>query len=382
MKDIKNALESTHLEAISLPFRAYTDSDFFSAECNSIFLNDWVYVCSAFDLQLKGDYKCLQVAGESIVIIKQADGSLKCVSNLCRHRGTPLLDEGLGNQLKVVCPYHAWTYGLDGKLQGVPFAGKAKIDKSDHCLKAFSVEIWNNLVFVNLSGSATLLSERYNKITKYFDIFDSKRFIKSYQGKNEVWKSNWKLIMENAMESYHLFKVHKNTLEINTPTKKAFYLEGCSEFTVTGGKLNYDKGLLGKLFSDKKYEYLEHYILISLAPNFVGILTYESFDWIQVLPISENESIVSSGGMSSSGSQGSRSEQNFVKDFFEEDKQICERVQDGMKSKLGSGGRLVEMEKIIVDFHQYISSRVFASKVDDYFIDASINKFFPGTVNE
>ena len=110
----------------------------------------------------------------------------------------------------------------------------------------------------------------------------------------------------------------------------------------------------------KPPEVMNHYLLISLPPSFVGIMSYDSFGWISVLPVGSEHSVIRAGAITESG-QGAESKDSieFTKAFFEEDKWICERVQKGMSSQIGHGGQLIDKERIVIDFHQFLASRLF-----------------------
>ncbi len=348
-------------EAQSLPFAAYTDPDVLGAEVEAVFHNDWVFVCAEQQLPSPGDYFALDLAGEPLAIVRGRDGNIQALSNSCRHRGTPLLDAGFGQLTRhIVCPYHAWTYTDTGKLKGAPFTGSVDIDKTGHCLESFPLESWHGLLFVNLSKQPRALSERLDDINDYLGHFELDRFKIGYGGKTEHWQANWKLAVENGIESYHLFKVHSETLETITPTRDAFYVAGSSEWTVTAGRMKEQRSTLSRWLTGETPEALQHYLLIFLPPNFVGILTYESFDWISLLPDSAGGCCVHSGGISTAApAAGETPESQFASAFLAEDKFICERVQQGMSARRGRGGKLVELERILVDFRQFLLSRQF-----------------------
>ena len=165
--------------------------------------------------------------------------------------------------------------------------------------------------------------------------------------------------MENAMESYHLFKVHESTLETFSPTRDAYYIAGSSEWSLTGGATKRNKGLLENLFGSGGNELYEHYVLVSLPPSFVGILSYGSFGWLSAHPIDASTSQIRSGATYfGESADPDHNVDDFTKAFFLEDKLMCERVQQGMNSKRGSGGKLVDMERVVVDFHQFLATRL------------------------
>ena len=357
-------------EAYSLPFAVYSDKSIHDLEMAHIFKNEWVFIVSEQELYQAGDYFAFTLANEPIAIIRGQDGTVRALSNICRHRGTPLLDEGFGKiEKNIICPYHAWTYSDEGALKGAPLTGEIKIDKSAHCLPKFQLESWHGLLFIHLGEHAEPLSQRLEGIDDYLSYFNLPSFKYGYRSDGiEYWNSNWKLAMENAMESYHLFKVHKETLETVTPTRQAFDIAGSSEWTLTGGEMKDNSSKLMKWFRGDYPKVFNNYVLISLPPSFVGILTYESLSWIQVLPVDSEHCIVRSAGISSvKSSAEDRIEKAFVDAFFEEDKVICERVQKGMKSTYTQGGKLVSMEKVVADFHQFLASRLFNTPVSDFY---------------
>lgn len=348
--------------AHSLPFEVYKSQSVFEAETQALFACDWVFACMEQELAKPGEYFAFSVAQEPVFVMRGDGGELRGMSNICRHRGTPLLDAGFGQVDKyIVCPYHAWSYAKDGALKAVPFSKLIAVHRDEHQLPPFQLAVWNGLVFINLDVNAEPLERRLEGLDAYLTLFEPHTFTEIERGDTECWHTNWKLAMENAMESYHLFKVHETTLEQYTPSKGAYYIAGNSEWTLTGGRENRKPGLLEKLWTSGSAEALSHYILISMPPSFIGVLSYGSLAWLSIIPESESSTRVRSGAISLKGYQSGRAESAFTQAFFAEDKAICERVQSGMSAKLGKGGKLVDMERVLVDFHQYWASRLSAS---------------------
>lgn len=381
LQQYQQAAASHADSARCLPFAAYRDQQLWHQEATQIFHREWVFACAEQQLPEAGCYFAFRLAGEAIAIIRNKQGQIRALSNICRHRGTPLLDEGFGKIDKLItCPYHAWAYDMDGQIKGIPLTGDHPPDKSTHCLPHFSVDSWHGLLFVNLDTHAQPLAERLSGMDDYLSAFELSRFSAGFCGETEQWHCNWKLAMENAMESYHLFKVHQQTLETTTPTRSAFYLAGSSEWTLTAGKIQQKRSKLMSWLSGDYPDIYNHYVLISLPPSFVGILTYESFDWIQVLPEDETHCVIRSGGISTSldGYQDKHSRE-FTQAFFAEDKEICERVQTGMSSQFTQGGSLVDMERVVVDFHQYLASRLFSHQPPAFYQSDEANMFLNST---
>lgn len=362
-----NTIEQIHRTAIapldtahSLPFAAYRDQAVYEAEKAHIFTKEWIFVCMDKELPNPGDYYAMTLADEPIVIMRGDDLQLRALSNICRHRGTPILDSGFGTVDKyITCPYHAWAYDKVGALQAIPYNNLIAVDRSDHQLPNYRVELWNQLVFVNLDPNAPALQDRLSPIAPYIKLFDANSFDQVNQGGIEEWNANWKLAMENAMESYHLFQVHDATLEPFSPTRDAYYIAGCSEWSLTGGATARKKGLLEKLVSRSYNELYEHYVLVSLPPSFVGIVSYGSFAWLSAHPMGTDKVQIRSGAtFHGDAFDNSSQSAEFTRAFFAEDQAICERVQQGMRATQTKGGKLVDMERVVVDFHQFLGTRL------------------------
>ena len=279
-------------EAQALPFAAYRDEGLFALELDRVFRSDWVAVCAEAALAEPGDYLAIDIAGEPLALVRGADGQLRALSNVCRHRGTLMLEPGVDclDGGTITCPYHAWSYSDSGAFRGAPYTHGITIDREEHSLPAFRVEVWMGVVFVCLSADAPPLAERLADIAPHLAEFDMESFaVPGPLAAPEIWEANWKLIVENGMESYHLFKVHEKTLEKVTPTRGAYYIEGSAPWTLTGGEIVQGDGgvvgkLLGSLFGGGTGG--DHYVLVSIPPSFVGVVTQDSWDWIIAHPVS------------------------------------------------------------------------------------------------
>ncbi len=354
-------------EATALPFAAYRDQALFELEMEQLFRGDWVAVCPDNALASSGDYLALNIGGEPLAVVRGEDGELRALSNVCRHRGTLMLEPGVDclEDGTIVCPYHAWSYNDAGVFRGAPYRHGLTIDAEQHSLPQFRVEVWMGVVFVCLNPDAQPLSERLAGIAPRLAEFDMPSYrVPGPISAPEVWDANWKLILENGMESYHLFKVHKDTLEQITPTRGAYYIQGSADWTLTGGAIVQESGsgivsqLLNRLFWSSSGG--DHYTLISIPPSFVGVVTDESWDWIVVHPISPTSTGVFQGSLTKQAVDrvSQRIAEGYASAFLEEDRAICERAQAGMASRHSQGGRLVPLERVVVDFHNYLAWRL------------------------
>jgi len=366
MKELEAATSAPASAARALPFSAYRDPEVFELEMARLFRGDWVAVCSEAALREPGTYYALSIGGEPIAVVRGRKGELRALSNACRHRGTQLLDEGQGLISSIVCPYHAWAYGLEGTFLGAPSTGNVEIDGKQHCLPNFQLEVWAGVVFVNIDGRAKPLYERMVGAETYLAPYVIDRYDTSAgPAEPQRWASNWKLAFENGIESYHLFKVHRETLETVAPTRGAFYLEGSSEWAVTGGAMHSDATPYPGEPPSLGIVERGRYVLVSLPPSFVGVLTRDSWGWIAIHPTGPEEcSVVGEAlapGIYASATSRDQSDAiaEFTAAFLAEDKMICERGQRGIQARHSNGGQLVELEHIVGDFHQYLATRLF-----------------------
>ena len=337
----------------ALPNAFYRDPVVHAAEMAGIWHSDWVFVTTEDAISRRGDQLPVIVGDQPVLLLRNQQGELRALSNLCAHRGT-LLVERPAKAKRIQCPYHAWTYNDSGRLLAAPFTSKDDVDKAAHCLPEYRVESWHGLVFVSFDPAVEPLAERFAAVAPHVVErgIDELHHYSDYQ-ETQQWDCNWKLAIVNAMESYHLFQVHPKTLEPYTPTRDAYYITGSARATATGG------GVEGG----------DDYLLISLPPNFVGVLTPGSLIWQAVHPIGIDRCAVRTGGAYSSAPRGSSTGRltrwisrtmgsgYSLPDFLPEDKAICERGQRGAAGDF-SPGRLVPAERVVADFGHYLNWRL------------------------
>ena len=199
--------------ATGLPRHAYTDPAFLDLERRFVFDASWVFVGAAESIPEPGDLMPMDLIGRPVVIVRQRDGGIKAFHNVCRHRGVILVEAAQTERPTMTCPYHAWSYGLDGTLLKTPhFAGDGKHDVGPiprDCLdlKAIRCETWHGLVFLNMSGDAVPLAEHMAPVAKRYGDFD---FSEMRLGAVQEFElaANWKLPIENFIEGYHLPWTH------------------------------------------------------------------------------------------------------------------------------------------------------------------------------
>ncbi|MEM9273415.1 MAG: aromatic ring-hydroxylating dioxygenase subunit alpha [Cyanobacteria bacterium P01_F01_bin.143] len=198
-----------------LPVEAYTSQEWFDKEQKYIFSDSWQFAGFIEDLNEPGDYLTVQAGLNNILVIYGEDKQLKAFHNICRHRGTQLL-RAVGKRKKfITCPYHDWIYTLDGKLSAIPERKTQfpDLDMSLLCLHKASVGIWRGMIFVHSNADAESLSNWFGNIEPYLGTHQPEKLVEyeEARSRHEI-NANWKIVVENYIDGYHLAHLHSETL--------------------------------------------------------------------------------------------------------------------------------------------------------------------------
>ena len=202
---------------MSLPGYFYTTPEFFEFEKNTILHQGWHCIGRADELSKAGDFITTKILNEPLIIARGDDGKIRAMSNVCRHRGMQLM-EGSGNTKRFVCSYHAWSYARDGQLVRAANMENANFDIKSCRLPEFSTEIWRGFIYVNLSENPEPLVSQLGLLDDLLSPYETQEF-RIVHVAQEQWACNWKCLVENFMEGYHLSVVHPETLRGYTPTE-------------------------------------------------------------------------------------------------------------------------------------------------------------------
>lgn len=205
-------IASERLAKRSLPAEVYVSDDVVRRENTHIFGHGWIGIGRADRCSQIGDYVATNIAGTEIVIVRGRDQKLKALSNVCTHRGTRLLDPGVGNVRSIVCPFHRWTYALDGSLAGAPQMQETEdFDRSALCLEQFRVQEYHGFMFVCLSPATQDLSEWFEGFDELHQPWPLASLVTGRRREFDV-SCNWKLFLDVFNEYYHLPSVHPNSI--------------------------------------------------------------------------------------------------------------------------------------------------------------------------
>jgi Rieske 2Fe-2S family protein len=193
----------------TLPSEYYTSAGVLAEEQERIFAMHWTCVGRASRLARPGGYFLAEVAGESLIVLRDRNGTLRALFNVCRHRGTRLSRDQSGQFSETIqCPYHAWTYSTDGRLIGAPHMDEvAGFDKADYPLHAAAIAEWEGFLLVNLSPNPQALENTWAPLASRFQRFGLANLVVGHRAKYEV-RANWKLIFQNYSECLHCPTIH------------------------------------------------------------------------------------------------------------------------------------------------------------------------------
>jgi glycine betaine catabolism A len=349
----------------SLPRAAYWDDAFFAREREAIFWNRWFYVGRAAELTETGSYRVLDLAGESVILIRSQDG-LHAHLNFCRHRGSRLLCGEGTVRGSIRCPYHSWAYALDGRLVATPFIPEQAVPPESRRLHSVAVSQWQGFVFIHLSPEpkTRTLSEELGPVPQRVQRYPLAELEVARSISYEV-AANWKVILENYNECYHCAGVHPELCRVVPAFRRRGgseldwergipHRDGAWTFTANGGSerapfatLNDEERVRHKgeliypnLMLSLSAEHVAAFSLWPKAPASTTVVCDFLFHWSEIAKPSFDPSD--------------------VVDFWDlvnrQDWHICESVQAGMRSRAFRHGYYAPMEDASLDIRRYLAS--------------------------
>jgi choline monooxygenase len=210
--DVLSRFDVATEEGSGLPNACYTSAEWLKAENERLFSRTWMLAGFCHDVPKKGDVSPVELAGMPLLVLRDNDGQIQVFHNVCRHRGAVIVPEKCSGQRILTCPYHAWAYGLDGKLRSRPhFYGGDKHDTDPGPdapgLVPVRHAVWHDLIFVNISGDAIPFEEHWEPFARRTQDYDFSALRYARTLEFDV-KGNWKLILENFFDAYHVPSVH------------------------------------------------------------------------------------------------------------------------------------------------------------------------------
>ncbi len=211
IEEIRNSYDNER----PLPGVAYRDEGIFAAEAETLLWDSWVSVACGQNVAEPGDLFPVRIAGQSLLVLRDGDGRIRVFYNLCRHRGAPVANEKCSARAgHIVCPYHAWSYGLDGSLVAAPYFHRdgdsvhpSAQEREGLGLLPVRTAVWRDIVFVNLSSDAPQFEQFIRPLDERLARWTAAELRPLSSDEYEI-QANWKLAAENFLDVYHLPVVH------------------------------------------------------------------------------------------------------------------------------------------------------------------------------
>ena len=368
------AVRSGPLFLSTLPGRYYYDPAIYELELENIFSRMWVCVGRADAIPNAGEYRVVALGRESVIVVRNREGRLNAFLNVCRHRGARLCPEASG-RLKgsIQCRYHAWTYGLDGRLIGAPnVMSDAQFDRAAFGLLPVALAVWEGFIYLNLSESPAPIEEQLHPvILERFGTYEP--FARYDIGSLKVGRSitydiraNWKLLIENFMECYHCSPMHPELCDLLPGFRSgtayvggaaATLADGVEAFSMTG------KASRPPLKGIRPEDVLKYYGEV-LLPNMLINLLGDHVVAHTIYPLTPDRSLVVCDWLFDAGVAAAPDfDPMDAVELFDivnkQDWEVCEMTQKSMPSRaFRNGGVYVPNEHHIRAFADFVLEKL------------------------
>jgi choline monooxygenase len=346
----------------TLPPECYTSEEFLELEREEIFRKEWICLGRIEEVPKAGDYFTTELIDEPLIIVRGKDDEVRVLSNVCRHRSS-VIAEGEGNAKNFVCPYHAWTYGTDGLLLRAPHMDKVAGFNGKGCrLPEFATEIWHGFIYVNLDGRAKPLAPRLKSLEPLIQNYHMGEMVHQFR-EEQTWDTNWKSLVENFMEGYHLSFTHYETLHDVTPTRL------CKKYPGGRGYTGYESHYPPKWpprtphhpdLTDKEQRYT---MMFCVYPSHVVALTPDIVNYMCMRPLGTEE-VHATWGLATFDPKPKRKTvsdlHGWIADVMVEDKARLQSIRRGLKSHSIAASPLApaDFEGTIWDINRYLAKKL------------------------
>jgi phenylpropionate dioxygenase-like ring-hydroxylating dioxygenase large terminal subunit len=356
----------------ALPAWVYGHPELTRLEIERVLLPSWQIVCHVNSIPRAGDYQTFDLGPESVFVVREKDGTFKAFHNVCRHRGARILDGAGTCPATITCPYHGWSYRQDGSLIGVPIRDSfPNLDRAAHGLRPVRVDTSLGFVFVCLAGDPPPVEKTWGKLAEELAPYRFEDMVPLAPITTDVWNVDWKIAMDNYLESYHVPIGHPGLYRMFTPD----YEDQASVPGVARG-LSWMREQLSSRWSERMYQKLivkaaDHlperlrrcWRFYSALPN-LGIDVFpDQMDFFQLLPGGPGKCIVRGTTFGLPDPSPALRAARFLSNRINtqvnnEDKWLCGRVQRGLASGSYKPGPLSNIEGWMYEFHNLLRERI------------------------
>lgn len=367
-------------EAVTLPPECYTDPDHYAFEVEHILKREWLSVGHVSQIPNIGDYFNIDLFGEPMTVVRGKDGVIRTLSRVCRHRGMDVMPKEYGHATKgnarvFLCPYHFWSYDLDGQLKGAPEMQKsACFNRRDVCLPQFRTEIWEGFIFVTFDASLPPVTEHFRGL---YENVGQWRMGELEVVLEKEWdcRFNWKVLFENFMEPYHHMGAHAKTFEPMLPARGCWTEDWQPQHTTAHLPLARDLQEAVKAGTAQPTPFPliptlrpQDHLEWSVHGGYPTLLLFNAPDrayWYRIIPTGPGTMTLLTTLLVRPEAKSDpkfaekvQAELDMLNRFHMEDMEMCEAVQKGMSSAKFAPGRLCHLEKPVWLFQRYLANRI------------------------
>jgi Rieske 2Fe-2S family protein len=359
----------------TLPGHYYADGGVYALEQERIFARQWLCTARASDLEAPGSFETVEAAGESIILVRGHDQAVRAFLNVCRHRGSRLCSQERGRVTRTFqCPYHAWSYSLDGRLIGAPnMREMPDVDPIEHGLISAQVRQWLGYVWICLATSPPDFEE--SVVTQVTDRFGDPAMIDRYgldrlvvgRRLDYTVRANWKLIVENYLECYHCATLHPEFVAVLPE-----YRRGYSAVNTVGYGPRFGEGIQGFTFDGRPGldplpglhgEMLRRYYGTMVRPQVMINLTPDHVIFHRFFPVAPDRTLVRCDWLFDARAIADGGDLEASIELFrrvnDQDFAAVETCQPAMRSRAyREGGVYVPAEHHIAEFNRWVRERI------------------------
>ena len=358
--------------AYAPPASYYTSRELYEKEVRKIFYKEWLWAGRIDQLKKPGDYSVFTIVDEPILLARDLSNQLHAFSAVCRHRGA-VIASGQGNCRVFTCPYHSWVYSLEGKLTGAPEMNKVpNFKNSEYGLTPLKLEVWEGNIFVNFDPKSEPLAASLGDFHKYLGNYTLADLIVTERRVYD-FKCNWKMLVENAMEAYHIVGTHLTSSD--TPYGQLKYwraeepnglydvltFEHEEPLTMNvPGSTDKPATLIETLTPDEQNR---HYFAL-LYPNMLWILQPDSVVYFIMLPVGPDKvQVICDWAFPKATTERedfasiSKAAVEGVDGFNQQDVEVLDKTYQGYQSRIFHPGRFSQHEPIPHRFARFILSK-------------------------
>jgi phenylpropionate dioxygenase-like ring-hydroxylating dioxygenase large terminal subunit len=355
----------------SLPAWLYTDERFFARERETIFRTAWQVVCHLNDVPDPGDYQTLDFLGERVVTVRGEDGQVRSFHNVCRHRASRVVDGNHGNcGRRMVCPYHAWSYGLDGRLARVPpWQGFDDLNPAEHGLKPVEQEIWQGFIFVRFAPGLPSVADMMAPYTAELEAHDLPNLAPQGRVTLRPRPVNWKNIGDNYSDSLHIPVAHPGLTRLfgtSYGIEAQPWVDKMWGDIVETPSSNWAERTYQSLlpaFTHLKGKDQRRWSYYKLWPNVAFDVYPDQVDFMQFIPISAKETVIREIAYVRPDARREVKAARYLnwrinRQVNAEDTVLIRRVQEGMASSGYQSGPLGPTEVCLKGFAEKLTAMI------------------------